>query len=59
MRGLHPCCNVTNRLVGTLRRQPGWVGHGSNLREENKSCAYIRNSGWGTSSCKPLADLLN
>lgn len=32
MSGLHPCCNVTNRLVGTLGRQPGRVGHGSNLR---------------------------
>lgn len=34
--GLHPCRNVTKRLVGTLGWQPGRVGHGSDLRGDTK-----------------------
>lgn len=41
MCGLHPCSNVTNRLVGTLGWQPGRVGHGSDL-EVRQPCQALR-----------------
>lgn len=60
MRGLHPRCNVTNRLVGTLGRQPGRVGHGSDLRRGKQgSIAHALGIQAGELTVVNFANLLN